>query len=499
MKKIILLFSMSVVFAMNTWAQTSNLVVFSEDLNPFYLVVNGIKQNATPQTNVKVTQLKTTDNAVMVIFQDKALGTVKQNFYFPEMGVEVTAKITKTSKGYKLRHFGEVPLEEATPSANQYTTSFQNVDAVASPETAVATTPITTPVVETPKPKESTPVVNSTPKSTSSSSTVSSGAVNMNYKWVAGKKYTFVANQTDNVSTSMMGMSMKDQFKGTTKFLMAINAVDSKGNASGTLYLLDYKVVDSKGRVLASLANLPATAIKSDFKVDAKGNFTFVKKITLITTAQGNALVYANATDSSISVGGQAENVNVNVYAEFDPKTGALKAGYTIKEAQPVKQITIKVDENTDEVDVLPYDYLSLLALPEGEVRQGDSFKVTTGTYTIDILAKNISNGVAQLNYKMGTDKTKSIAGSSATAQSQNASMTMDMPNMDQMMSEMSDEDKRDMELTKHLMPTMTMDFDSFFDGNAGMFSAVKGVLTTSYNAMGLKMEVVSNLEMKRL
>ena len=106
---------------------------------------------------------------------------------------------------------------------------------------------------------------------------------------------------------------------------------------------------------------------------------------------------------------------------------------------------------------------------------------------------------VLQLNYKMGTDKSKSIAGSATNVQSQNASMSMEMPNMDQMMSEMSDEDKRDMELTKQLMPTMAMDFDSFFDANTGMFSAIKGVLTTSYNAMGFKMEVVSNLEMKKL
>jgi hypothetical protein len=73
MKKFILLFSISIVFVMNSWSQTSNLVVFSEDLNPFYLVVNGIKQNATPETNVKVTNIKTPDNALMVIFQDKAL------------------------------------------------------------------------------------------------------------------------------------------------------------------------------------------------------------------------------------------------------------------------------------------------------------------------------------------------------------------------------------------------------------------------------------------
>jgi hypothetical protein len=43
------------------------------------------------------------------------------------------------------------------------------------------------------------------------------------------------------------------------------------------------------------------------------------------------------------------------------------------------------------------------------------------------------------------------------------------------------------------------MDFDSFFDCNIGMFSLVKGVMNTSINAMGMKINVVSDLEMKRL
>lgn len=504
MKKNVLFLFIYLCFAMSSFAQTSNLVVFSEDLNPFYLVVNGIKQNTTPQTNVKVTDIKTQDNAVMVIFKDPALGTVKQDFYFHDMGVEVTAKITKTSKGIKLRYFGEVSLEEANSSANQYTTSFQNSEN----PTQNNQIEVEEPVKMTPKsteeftatPLTATPKTTSTPpKNTSTPTTVSNGELQMNYKWVAGSKHTFVSNQIDDVSTSVMGMSMKDQFKSTTKFLLQINTVDTKGNASGNLYLIDYKVVDSKGKVLATLANLPSKAIKSEFKVDNKGNFTFAKKITLVTSVQGNALVYANTSDNSLSVGGQVDNVKVDVYAEFDVKTGSLKAGYSIKDTQPVKQITLKVDENTDVVDVLPYDYLNMLVLPDGSVSQGDKFQSNVGIYTIDIIAKNINTNVAQLNYKMSSDKSKNMFGSSVTMQSENTTMSTGMPNMNQMMDEMTDEDKNDIDLAKGMMPSITMDFDSFFDVNTGMFSTIKGYLSTSYNAMGFKMEVVSNLDMKRL
>lgn len=502
MKKNVLFLFILLSFAMSSFAQTSNLVVFSEDLNPFYLVVNGIKQNTTPQTNVKVTDIKTQDNAVMVIFKDASLGTVKQDFYFHDMGVEVTAKISKTSKGFKLRHFGEVSLEEATPSTNQFTTSYQNSES----STETNENEVEEPVKITPKPTEelttttftASPKVTSTSPKNTSTATASNGALQMSYKWVAGSKHMFVANQIDDVTTSVMGMNMKDQFKSTTKFLLHINTVDTKGNASGNLFLIDYKVVDSKGRILATLANVPSTAIKSEFKVDNKGNFTFTKKITLVTSLQGNALVYANTSDNSISLGGQVDNVKVDVYAEFDSKTGSLKAGYSIKDTQPVKQITLKVDENTDVVDVLPYDYLNMLVLPDGSVHQGDKFQSNVGIYTIDIIAKNVNANVAQLNYKMNSDKSKNMFGSSATMQSESTTLSTGMPNMSQMMDEMSDDDKKDVDLAKGMMPSMNMDFDSFFDVKTGMFSAVKGYLNTSYNAMGFKVEVVSNLDMKK-
>jgi hypothetical protein len=123
----------------------------------------------------------------------------------------------------------------------------------------------------------------------------------------------------------------------------------------------------------------------------------------------------------------------------------------------------------------------------------------TVSIYTIAILAKNISNGIAQLNYKMESDKSKSTFGSSTTIQSENSSMSMEMPNMNQMMSDLSPEEQQGMALTNQMMPSINMDFDSFFDCNIGMFSLVKGVMNTSINAMGMKINVVSDLEMKRL
>jgi hypothetical protein len=529
MKQILFLLNTLLICTGLLQAQTtSNLVVFSENGNPFYLIVNGVKQNTIPQTNIKITGLSNPSNSVLVIYDDKNLGTAKQNFYFQEMGVEVTGKITQTKKGFKIRYFGEVPISESKNNPNQYTVPFQNIEPLNQTNQVVTNPPVEQPVINNNQPQNNPvepvvqpvqpvqptvqpvqptvqpvqptvqpvqPAVQPTLQPAVQPNTATS--VNMNYRWVAGKSYKFSVNQVDDVNTSVMGMTMKDKFTTKTEFDMYINSVAANGEANGTLYLIDFNVTDSRGAVMATVNDLPVNAVRSDFKVDVKGNFVFLKKITLITTAQGNILAYANADDNSVQMGTQAGEFKVEAYAEFDPKTGNLKSGYTLRQGQQLVQLNVKADENTDMIEVLPYDYLSMLALPEAAISQGDMAKITTGIYTIDILAKSVNSGVALMNYKMSSDKSKNITDGSAEVKTQNSSMMMDMPM--QNMMELTDEDKQAMDIGKAMMPNLTCDFDSYFNYNEGMFSNVKGIMTTTINAMGMKMEVISNLDMRKL
>lgn len=155
------------------------------------------------------------------------------------------------------------------------------------------------------------------------------------------------------------------------------------------------------------------------------------------------------------------------------------------------------MDENSDVIDFLPYDYLDLLALPDGIINQGDKAKVNAGIYQIDILAKSISNGTAQMNYKMSSDKNKSIIDSKTEVKNQNSSVFMDM-DVESMM-DITKEDKQAMDISKSMMPNIDCDFDSFFNYNEGMFSSVNGIMTTTINAMGMKMQIKSNLQMKKI
>ena len=111
--------------------QTSNLIIFASDPTPFYAIVNGIKQNAEPQTNVKITGLSNNQNHVKVVFADGVAADIDKNFYFESMNVEVTARIVSTKKGYKLRYFGEVAMGQAATNDQQVQIVYHTVEAPA--------------------------------------------------------------------------------------------------------------------------------------------------------------------------------------------------------------------------------------------------------------------------------------------------------------------------------------------------------------------------------
>ncbi len=362
-------------------------------------------------------------------------------------------------------------------------------------------------------------------------------ATELKYQWTAGQAYHFSAEVEDDVNTSMMGMNVKEKFTTQTDFYLSIHSVDEKGTAQGFLYLINYVVQDSKGHVLASLSDIPREAISGDVQVDAKGNFTFLKKVYLISSASGNVLAYGKADENSVSVGGQAGNMKVDAYAEFDPATGRLKAGYKVQEIKTTTEVEVKVTEETDMVDVFPYDFLELLVLPEGDIQVNDEIEATTGMYKMKVKVESMENSVAVLHHSLSTDKNADMFDGGVKGKTDNGKTTFDMSmdtdlenddfdsdmdfdsegmdfdmdmdmdmDMDSDMNDMMDmsgfggmdkEDKADMETAKAMSPDMTCGISSYFDYGRGMFKIVAGTVTTKVNMMGMNMTVVSRLKMK--
>ncbi len=100
----------------------NNLVVFSENGEKFFLIINGVKQNLEAETNVKVTDLIQPNYKAKIVFEDKAKGVVDQNIYFMQGGEPVKnhefvfSVGIKKKGGYKARPVSAVAIGPQTKS-----------------------------------------------------------------------------------------------------------------------------------------------------------------------------------------------------------------------------------------------------------------------------------------------------------------------------------------------------------------------------------------------
>lgn len=121
MKKHII-FSLLYLIGLGAFAQNNNLILFTENGERFHAVVNGVRMNEAPETNVRIEDLNASQYKLKIVFEDKNLGVMDKNVYFQTMGSEVTLSIKQNKKGeYVLRMISEVPVAQAPPAPSNYT------------------------------------------------------------------------------------------------------------------------------------------------------------------------------------------------------------------------------------------------------------------------------------------------------------------------------------------------------------------------------------------
>jgi|CXWL01.1.fsa_nt_gi hypothetical protein len=102
----------------------NDLVVFSEQGERFFVVIDGVRQNAKSETNVKVTQLKQPMVTAKVIFEDKKYPDVDQKIYFmwegeEKQGWEFTCAVVKKGEVYKIKQRSCAQVVQAPPPVGQ--------------------------------------------------------------------------------------------------------------------------------------------------------------------------------------------------------------------------------------------------------------------------------------------------------------------------------------------------------------------------------------------
>lgn len=141
MKEVALLIVVCLTLVKAQAQNSYNIILFTEQGERFWAVLNGVRQNEDPETNVKITGLNANLYKVKVIFEDKNLGEMDKNLYLPEHAAEVTYVIKKNKKGeYAPRYMGDVPLAQApAPTPDQHTIVYSSAPKPAVSQTVTVT------------------------------------------------------------------------------------------------------------------------------------------------------------------------------------------------------------------------------------------------------------------------------------------------------------------------------------------------------------------------
>jgi hypothetical protein len=143
MKQIVTLAFATLCTIATVQAQTSDLVLFTDDGAKFTLVIDGEVRNAEPSSRVVATGIRNDSPVIMIRFADAAIPQFRKAGYFP-LGMEYTVMITTNKKGERvLRQTGEAALGtavKAEPEKPKPTTFVEDAPVTVQPASTTGVT-----------------------------------------------------------------------------------------------------------------------------------------------------------------------------------------------------------------------------------------------------------------------------------------------------------------------------------------------------------------------
>lgn len=149
MKNFVLIFLFGAFISTDCLSQNKHTAIFySDNGEKFWVILNGVRQNENPETNVKVNGLNAPGYRSKIVFQDKGIMDIDKNLTMPEQSSEVTFRIKQNKKGiHVLRYFTAVPLPAQpveSPNQNMVTYTATPVYTENPREEVITTTTTTT-------------------------------------------------------------------------------------------------------------------------------------------------------------------------------------------------------------------------------------------------------------------------------------------------------------------------------------------------------------------
>lgn len=93
------------LIAMASFAQNVSMTIFNNNGQQFFVVMNGIRQNSLPLTNIKIGGMTTGSYEVKLIFADGKTGDINKKIYIDQAG-DYLARVVFKGKKRKLQYFG---------------------------------------------------------------------------------------------------------------------------------------------------------------------------------------------------------------------------------------------------------------------------------------------------------------------------------------------------------------------------------------------------------
>ena len=462
-------------------AQCSIFSVFSENNDKFTLFIDGEQVNDDP--SVRVADIKNSNEAVtfVVKFEDESIPKLKEVERLVDLDDKhnkITFRITEKKGKYKIKVASYEVYEVSCDDDKSYTSASSTSTTYSEEKTESTSSHSSNNNViredsnNSPKVTNNSTTVNTTPSYSSKAG--NGNKIKLAYKWTNGKTYRFNASQIDNITMSVMGMNQSDVYTTKTIFALKVTNVLSNGTAEGMLYIEDFKVTDGSGRSIGSLNDIPDAALKSLVEVDTKGKFTFKKIVYMIVNGdEGNILVSAEAKDGKASGSAQVGDQKMTIHAEFDPKSGTLKAGYSMETVKKPAPKTVKVKEDAQRLDILPLQFLDMLVLPSDEIYEGGSFSTKMMEYVFTTKANNVENNLASLNLKIKTDRSNGSSNDMMDGMMGGMEMSGASPKTD-----------------------IDGDINYNFNINKGIFDNLEGTMNNTIKGMGLDLKVNSKLKL---
>lgn len=238
----------------------SRITVFSEDGNPFYLVLNGIKQNDKPLTNVLVDGLTLPTYKVRVMFENAAIPAIDKTIYTKDVDnipSEASYRIKKNNKGiYVMNLFTTQPIAQPitytqqTVPADMAVISFRSTETTNNTVMMGSSVTTTTTTVGTPGMGASVNVIDpvtgehisvnaginmgmggASVTSTTTTTTTTTGSGNVGYvapPTQQGCMYPMQGRDFETAKTTIRGQSFEDTKLSTAKNIANSNCLSAQ-------------------------------------------------------------------------------------------------------------------------------------------------------------------------------------------------------------------------------------------------------------------------------